>query len=94
MAGKLLVAKVVLAAPKLPKESEIREALCRVRSDAGPLDLTRSEDDSLIFQFEGETAAVSLLAEPLPSQEIQRAVGAAWYWPTAAEALARCGAKS
>ncbi len=89
MAGKLLVAKVVVAEPKLPKESEIREALGRVRSDAGPLDLTRAEDDSLVFQFEGETAAVSLLAEPLPAEEIQRAAAAAWYWPTAAEILAR-----
>ena len=93
MAGKLLLAKVVLAEPKLPKESEIREALGRVRSDAGALDLTRTDEDSLVFQFEGETAAVSLLAEPMPSEEIQRAVAAAWYWPTAAETLARPGAQ-
>jgi hypothetical protein len=49
--------------------------------------------DSLVFQFEGETAAVSLLPEPMPSAEIQRAAAAAWYWPTAAEALARSGSQ-
>jgi hypothetical protein len=93
MAGKLLVAKVVLAEPKLPQEQEIREALARIRRDAGTLDLTRAEGDSLVFQFEGETAAVSLLAEPMPLQEIQRAVAAAWYWPAGAETLGRSGAQ-
>jgi hypothetical protein len=93
MAEKLLLAKVILAEPKLPEEPEIRQSLGRIRSDAGPLDLTRADDDSLVFQFEDETAAVSLLAEPMPPGEIQRAAAAAWYWPTAAEKLARCGAQ-
>ena len=93
MAGKLMVAKVVLAEPKLPQAPEIRQALGRIRSDVGPLDLTRAEADSLVFQFEGETAAMSLLAEPMPSEEIQRAVAAAWYWPTAAESLVRPSAQ-
>ncbi len=93
MAGKLLVAKVAVAEPKLPDEAQIREALSRIRPEAGPPDMTRTEDDTLVFQFEGETAAVSLLAEPMPPKEIQGAVAAAWYWPTAAETLARCGAQ-
>ena len=31
--------------------------------------MTRTEDDTLVFQFEGETAAVSLLAEPMPPED-------------------------
>jgi hypothetical protein len=93
MAGKLLLAKVALAEPKLPKEPEIRQALGRIRADAGPLELTRAEEDSLVFQFEGQAAAISLLAEPIGSAEIQRAAAAAWYWPTAAKQLAPCGAQ-
>jgi hypothetical protein len=91
MAGKLLVAKVMLAETKLPEESQIRQALGQIRPDAGPLELTRAEGDSLVFQFGGETAAVSLVAEPMRSEEIGLAAAAAdWYWPTAAPSLARC----
>jgi hypothetical protein len=88
MPEKLLLAKVVLDEPKLPQEPAIRQALGRVRADAGPLDLIRAGEDSLVFRFEGETAAVSLLAESVPSAEVQRAAAAAWYWPAAAEAIA------
>ena len=91
--GKLLLAKVALAEPRLPQGPEIRAALERIRAGAGPLELTRADDDSLVFRFEGQTAAVSLLAAAVPPEEVRRAAAAAWYWPSAAETLAGCTAQ-
>lgn len=86
MPAKPLVALVALNAGQAPDEGRLLEALRELRPEyqVGPVD---HKEGAMVFRIDGDLAAVSLVAQPIPWTQLAASCAGAWYWPEAAEAL-------
>jgi hypothetical protein len=81
------MAKVLLKEPAMPGTAAVLDALRQIRPKIGPLEVLEEAPGRLVLSIEGRKAAVSLVAEPVPHEELAQATAAAWYWPEAAIVL-------
>lgn len=86
MSSAPLVALVALNESQMPAESRLLDALRSLRPeyDVGPAE---HKEGALVFRINGDLAAVSLVAQPIPWSQLGLSCAGAWYWPQATESL-------
>jgi len=87
MAAEPLVALVALNSREMPAESRLLDAFREIRPELGEIGPIEHKDSAWVFRAEGDTAAVSLMPEPIEWSELEESCAGAWYWPEASEAL-------
>lgn len=81
------LALVALTEPVLPDPLKITAACDAANPDAAPL-LVSSETASMVtFAWGESTVAYTLVAQPIPAEQLAGPASRAWYWPEAAEHL-------
>lgn len=95
MKSRVALALVALRDPKLPTADQIEDYLGEHWPDApqiGPAEEVPTPDGEQaegieVFRFGDGLAAISLMAAPIPFEELEFPCAAAWYWPTAEEEM-------
>lgn len=95
MKSRVALALVALRDPKLPTADQIEDYLGEHWPDApqiGPAEEVPTPDGEPaegieVFRFGEGLAAISLMAAPIPFEELEFPCAAAWYWPTAEEEM-------
>ena len=78
---------VALRDAVLPDEKTLIARLRDSWSTVPEIDNIERRDDVISFNLGGDTAAISLMPQPVPWADLEGPCHEAWYWPEAAEAL-------
>lgn len=95
MKSRVALALVALRDPKLPTADQIEDYVGEHWPDApqiGPAEEVPTPNGEQaegieVFRFGEGLAAISLMAAPIPFEELEFPCAAAWYWPTAEEEM-------
>ncbi len=87
MSFRPLVAMVALRDEVLPSETKLIEQLRDSWPTVPAIEKIERRDDVISFDLGGDTAAVSLMHQPVPWTDLEGPCREAWYWPEASEAL-------
>ncbi len=81
------MALVLLDELQLPDIDELMDYTGQQFADMPPLVKAGSTDNLLTFSVGEYTAAITLVAKPVPWSQLEGPCATAWYWPTAADSL-------
>lgn len=81
------LALVLLEEPGLPDFAEVAERIRADYPDPPQLAQAGSTDNMWTCTIGSYTAAVTLIARPVPWSQLEGPTATAWYWPTATEEL-------
>jgi hypothetical protein len=82
------LALVLLDKKQLPEFSALSEYTSKHFPEMPPLKAAGSTECLITLTMGDYTAAVTLIERPVPGSQLEGPCATAWYWPTAAEALA------
>ncbi len=83
------LALVALDAAELPQPELVQQACDAASPDTAPLELSSQTDRMVTFQWGEATVAYTLVDQPIPVSQLDGPAARAWYWPQAADQLAR-----
>jgi hypothetical protein len=83
----MVIAMVALPESGWPDSTQLAASLARLFRDAPPLVHTDSKDNSMVFDYGGLTAFVSLMPAPIPWGDLEFPCAANPFWPEATETM-------
>ena len=83
------LALVALEAAELPNPVAVQTACNAASPDTAPLELSSETDHMATFRWGEATVAYTLVEQPIPESQLAGPAARAWYWPDAAEQLAK-----
>jgi hypothetical protein len=83
----MVIAMIALPEAGWPDSARMAESLARRFSDAPPLVHTSSQDNSMLFDYGGLKAIVSLMPAPIPWDDLEFPCASNPFWPEATDKM-------